>query len=27
MEHKAEMSVYTGFNDEFNKAVKQKSQY
>jgi len=27
MEHKAEMSVYVGFNDEFNKAVKQKSQY
>ena len=27
MEHKAEMSVYTGFNDEFNKAIKQKSQY
>jgi Zn-dependent protease with chaperone function len=27
MEHKSEMSVYTGFNDEFNKAVKQKSQY
>ena len=27
MQHKAEMSVYTGFNDEFNKAVKQKSQY
>lgn len=27
MEHKAEMSGYTGFNDEFNKAVKQKTQY
>ena len=27
MEHKAEMSAYIGFNDEFNKAVKQKSQY
>ncbi len=27
MQHKAEMSGYTGFNDEFNKAVKQKSQY
>jgi len=27
MGHKAEMSVYAGFNDEFNKAVKQKSQY
>ena len=27
MEHKSEMSVYTGFNDEFNKAVRQKSQY
>ncbi|HMK18987.1 MAG TPA: M48 family metalloprotease [Chitinophagaceae bacterium] len=27
MEHKAEMSIYEGFNDEFNKAVKQKSQY
>jgi hypothetical protein len=27
MEHKAEMSVYVGFNDEFSKAVKQKSQY
>ena len=27
MEHNAEMSGYTGFNDEFNKAVKQKSQY
>jgi hypothetical protein len=27
MQHKREMSGYTGFNDEFNKAVKQKSQY
>jgi len=27
MQHKAEMSVYTGFNNEFNKAVNQKTQY
>ena len=27
MEHKSEMSAYMGFTDEFNKAVKQKSQY
>jgi hypothetical protein len=27
MQHKAEMSAYTGFINEFNKAVNQKSQY